>query len=166
MFKQTVKDKELVRTEHTEKTTADSIGLIIDKSVVVERSEVDTTVVVPKKVVEQTKESVNMDSLINGITIISDALVDVQLMLNPVTGALKAIATLHPQSITVRGIRTITTHKDVTQRSEQKKAVLVNDKAERKTVHKEKEPAKMGILLAIAVLLILLFGAYKLLNQK
>jgi hypothetical protein len=156
IFKKIHKEKSLVKVETKQEIKKDSTGLIIDKSVTVIKEKIDSTVTIPAKTVSQDSE-LNMDSLVAGMTAIKNDLVDVTLLLNPVTGVLTVAAQLKEQKIPVKIEREITKHNDITQSTHKTEAVLNTSKSIDKSSTVDKEPKNtvwyvVLILAAIALL--------------
>lgn len=115
-FRKVFKSKEYSKLETKSEGRKDSVGLITDKSITTIKEKIDTTLIVPEKVVKQ-DTYLNMDSLVNGMTAIQNDIMDLRLVLNPVTGILSAVATIKPQSIPVLLNRETKKENDISQQS-------------------------------------------------
>lgn len=115
-FRKVFKSKEYSKLETKSEARKDSVGLITDKSITTIKEKIDTTLIVPEKVVKQ-DTYLNMDSLVNGMTAIQNDIMDLRLVLNPVTGILSAVATIKPQSIPVLLNRETKKENDISQQS-------------------------------------------------
>ncbi|TDQ12153.1 hypothetical protein [Pedobacter metabolipauper] len=153
-FRKVFKTKELKKVESSTTLKKDSTGLTIDKTKITTVEKIDTAVVVPEKTVTQ-DTYLNMDSIVNGIMAIKSDLVDVKLMLDPVTGILTTKATVHPNKIPFKFDRTTTVLNDITQQSSSNS----NQKEEKTSLEKnstvQKEPAKMGVWLVAFFVVVL-----------
>lgn len=141
---------------------SDSTGLTVDRSITTIKEKADTTVSTPAAVVKQ-DVYLNMDSLVNGMTAVKNDLLDVKLVLNPVTGILSVTANVKPQSVKLQLDRTTTRANDITsstnvsKESEQKHEEEHRDKV----VEKEPKNSIWFIVMAVVVVAILVFGAFK-----
>jgi hypothetical protein len=156
IFKKIHKEKSLVKVETKQEVKKDSTGLIIDKSVTVIKEKIDSTFTIPAKTVSQDSE-LNMDSLVAGMTAIKNDLVDVTLLLNPVTGVLTVAAQLKEQKIPVKIEREITKHNDITQSTHKTEAVLNTSKSidKRSTVDKEPKNTVWYVVLILSAIALL-----------
>lgn len=141
IFRKVHKENTLVKVETKQEVKKDSVGLIIDKSVITIKETIDTSITIPAKTVVQITE-LNMDSLVNGMTAIKNELVDVTLLLNPVTGILSVAAVIKKQVIPVKIERVITKHNDITQAVHKTEAVLNTSKSSEEKSIVDKEPKK------------------------
>lgn len=150
VFRKVFKSKEYSKLETSSKSTKDSAGMIIDKSITTIKERIDTTVIVPGQVVSQ-DTYLNMDSLVNGLTAIKNDLIDVTLQLNPVTGILSVIAKIKPQRVSVKMAREIVKKNDITQQSYQLelRENALKQSSGFSTV--EKDPINLWCLIVIAV---------------
>ena len=161
-FKKVFKSKVKSKTETVHKSKKDSTGLTIDKSKTVIKEKADTSVTTKEKTVQQ-DTYLNMDSLVNGLTVIKNELVDVRLLFNPVTGILSAKAILKPETIDFRFDKETTIQNDINQQIKVKEEKSDSNKQENKSNVVQKDPAKMGIWLIVFVLII---GSIYLLVRK
>jgi len=166
IFKRTSKDILKESSETKLEVKRDSLGIILDKSTIVIKESADSTVVTKKEVV--TNEAFfNMDSLVNGLTSISNDLVEVKQTLDTNTKKLKTVVTIKPRSFNFHVDKTTTINKDVTQQSKVKEAVLVTEHKTSRKVAVKKEPAKMGIwLVGLIVIVLALVGVVMFLVKK
>lgn len=116
MFWKVFKSKEYSKLETKSEIRKDSTGLIIDKSVTTIKEKLDTVITVPGKTVRQ-DTYLTMDSLVNGMTAVKNDLLDVRLILNPVTGILSTVAFIKPQKVPVRIDKETIKQNDIIHRS-------------------------------------------------
>lgn len=156
IFRKVHKENTLVKVESKQQINIDSVGLIIDKSVMTIKETIDTSVIIPSKKIVQDTE-LNMDSLVNGMTAIKNDLVDVTLLLNPVTGILSVAAVIKEQVIPVKMEREITKHNDITQAAHKTEAVLNTSKSseEKSIVDKKPKNALWYVVIILCVIAIL-----------
>ncbi|AMQ00902.1 hypothetical protein AY601_4051 [Pedobacter cryoconitis] len=153
IFKKVHKENSLAKVESKQEIQKDSVGLIIDKSVTTIKESIDTSITIPAKTVVQNTE-LNMDSLINGMTAIKNELVDVTLLLNPVTGMLSVAAVIKAQVIPVKMERQITHHNDIIQSSRKTEAVLNTNKSsdEKSVLDKAPKNTLWYVMIILAVI--------------
>lgn len=152
LFKSVNKQKQSSSTETELRTSKDSTSVTIDKSVTTIREITDTTVVIPARSVSQATV-INKDSLVKGVDAIKSDLVDVKLLLDPLTGVLTALATVKQQYVPVKINKVTTTENNVSTNVNTKEATLNKTETKQSSSSKKKEPAKMGIwLIAFGVL--------------
>ncbi|QNK61703.1 hypothetical protein H7F33_14220 [Pedobacter sp. PAMC26386] len=135
------KEKDLVKMETSQRETRDSLGLTIDKSIITIKEKLDTLVSIPAKTFSQ-GTYLNMDSLINGITVIKNDLIDVNLVLNPITRILTAQAIIKSRFIPVKFDRETSAHHNVVTQSRKAEAVLNNSRSSSEHILVNKEPKK------------------------
>lgn len=149
LFRRVKKDKTLEKIETRHQIKKDSIGIRIDKGTIEVKEQADTVVITKKKTTTE-KTAFNIDSLVNGLTAMSNDMVDVKVILDD-AGMLVTTTTLKPQPVEFKYNRTTLIQKDITEKSTKNEAVLNTEKKETKKVVKSKEPAKMGIWLIAAI---------------
>lgn len=118
MFRKVFKYKEYSKLETKSEIRKDSTGLIIDKSVTTIKEKLDTVITVPGQTIRQ-DTYLNMDSLVNGMTAVKNDLLDVRLVLNPITGILSTVAFIKPQNVPVKIDKETIIQNDITQQSYQ-----------------------------------------------
>lgn len=162
IFKSVHKEKTLDKIETSTVSKSDSSGLTVDKSTTVIKERADTVITVPGRTVKQ-DTYLNMDSLVNGMTAVKNDLLDVKLVLNPVTGILSVIADLHPQSIPVKIDKTTTKNNDITQsgsKSTENKS-QTNEKHKSNNVEKTPKNSVWFVIMVIAVAAVCIWGFKK-----
>ena len=157
VFRKVHKENTLVKVESNQRINIDSVGLIIDKSVITIKETIDTSVIIPGKTIVQDTE-LNMDSLVNGMTAIKNDLVNVTLSLNPVTGILSAAAVIKEQVIPVKMERDITKHNDIKQSTYKTEAVLNTSNSSDKKSSVDKEPKNVVWYIVLILASIALIG--------
>ena len=162
VFRKVNKDKTLDKVQTTSVVKSDSTGLKIDQSTTIIKEKADTTVSTPAAVVKQ-DVYLNMDSLVNGMTAVQNDLLDVKLLLNPVTGILSVVANLKPQSIKLQLDRTTTKQNDITQSGTISKSAEQKHEEEHRANSVVKEPKNSiwFIVMIIGIIAVVTFGAYK-----
>lgn len=145
IFRKSSKDKVLTSNQVTTTKEVKSSELITDKSKITIREKADTSVVTPAKVtVGISKIGMNIDSLVNGLTAISNDLLDVKLVLDS-NGVLTTTALIKAQKVPFHFDRETTIDKDVTGRKDIDSKDKSNSKASSKIVKKESEPTSIGL---------------------
>lgn len=166
LFKRSTKNTLRESSSTSLKINKDSIGSIVDKTKIVIREKADTTVTTKKELVEA-EAFFDMDSLVNGLTSISNDLVEVRQTLDTNTKKLKTVVTLKPRNIPFSFDKTTIINKDITQQSKVNEVVLATDKKSSRKVSSTKEPAKMGIwLIAVIVVFVIIAVAVYLYFRK
>lgn len=160
LFRKVNKSRESDLFKLTAEYSGDSAKTVTDRSVLVIKEKVDTLVLIPEQLIRQ-ENSFGMDSLVNGITAIKNDLVDVRLILNPVTQRLLAEAILKPRKIPVRIEKETVIHKDIKVQSDQTEHSRIQVKDEKTKVLTEKTPVNLqywfaALLVAIAAVIFVL----------
>lgn len=162
LFQGVIKTSESDLLKMTAERSKDAVKTLTDRSVVLIKEKTDTIVVVPEQIIRQAQDF-GMDSLVNGITAIKNDLVDVRLVLNPITQRLFAEAVLKPRKIPVRMEKEILIHKDIKEQSAKIENSKIQLKEEKIKTVKEREPFRISYLLgALLVAIVAVFFALKL----
>lgn len=146
IFKKSSRDILKENSETRIENKNDSVGIIVDKSKIVIKEKADTSILTKEEKTEATS-ILNMDSLVNGLTAISNDLVDVKMVLDTSTNKLTTTVTIKPRPITFHIDKTTTIDRDYTQKSKIDKGVLVSEKKNIKKFSVKKEPNKIGVWL-------------------
>lgn len=145
IFKRKSKDRLTASSQTSIQTEIKSSEITTDKSKITIRERADTTLTTPaKKTSGQSSIGLNMDSLVNGLTAISNDLVDVKLVLDT-NGILTTTAFIKPQQFNFHFDRETTIHKD---KSTDKKYVKNNkEKSQQssKQVMTKSEPTSFSL---------------------
>jgi len=167
LFQKVHKEKAIVKVETKQEAKKDSTGITVDKTITTTSEKVDTAVSIPGKSVSQDTE-LNMDSLVNGMTAIKNDLVDVTLLLNPVTGILSATAILKPQLVPVKLSREIKKQNDIFQSGHKTEAIVNNSKSSDEKAKIDREPKKISwlVFLILGVVGIVVGALAWLINKK
>ncbi|MDQ1139402.1 hypothetical protein [Pedobacter agri] len=145
IFRKSSKDKLLTNSQATSESTVKSTELVTDKSKITIKEKADTSVTTKQQTVSgAVRIGLNMDSLVNGLTAISNDLVDVKMVLDS-NGILTTTAVVKPQHIPFQFDRTTTIDKDVTKSGATEQAIKSTIKQSSKTVKKESEPTTTGL---------------------
>ncbi len=166
LFRKIHKEKTLNKSESSIITKSDSSGVTIDKSVIITKEKLDTVITLPGKTVKQ-DVYLNMDSLINGMTAVKNDLLDVRLVLNPVTNILSVESNLKPRDVPVKFDRETNRQNDITQsgfKSEQKDLKL-KEFHETNTVDKQPKNSIWFTVLIWGVVAIVIFALYRYFNR-
>lgn len=162
LFRKIHKEKTLNNSESSIITKSDSTGITVDKSVITTKEKLDTVITLAGKTVKQ-DVYLNMDSLINGMTAVKNDLLDVRLVLNPVTNILSVQANLKPRRVPVVWDKQTTKHNDITQsgsksrQSDQK----LEETHEANTVDKQPKNSIWFTVLIWGVVAIVIFVVYR-----
>ncbi|RZK59555.1 MAG: hypothetical protein EOO95_18115 [Pedobacter sp.] len=135
----------MISSQATTETTVKSTELITDKSKITIKEKADTSVTTkPQTVSGAVKIGLNLDSLVNGLTAISNDLVDVKMVLDS-NGILTTTAFMKPRTIDFKFDRTTMVDKDVTKSGTVEQASKASVKQSTKEVKKESEPTPIGL---------------------
>jgi hypothetical protein len=154
IFRQVHKEKEILETKASQELRKDSSGVTVNRSVITVKEKIDTVLIVPEKTVRQ-ETMLNMDSLINGVTAVKNDLVDVNLVLNPVTHILSAVATLKTRMIPLKIDKQTTTQNNIVQAGNQSVDFKTKDQSAVTHSIVDKKPVNVGIWLIIVCIGIL-----------
>lgn len=160
MFRKVFKSKEYSKLETKSEIQKDSIGLIIDRSTTTTREKVDTVITVPGQIIRQ-DTYLSMDSLVNGMTAVKNDLLDVRLILNPVTGILSTVAFIKPQKVPVKIDKETVMQNDITKQSYQSELWKNSLKQSSGSSLTEKEPVSLWWYAAGLIILIVIFVFFK-----
>lgn len=162
LFKKIHKEKTFDKIETSSIIKSDSAGTTIDKSVTTITEKADTTVIIPGQVVNQ-DTYLNMDSLVNGMTAVKNDLLDVKLILNPVTGILSVQANIKPRKVPIHFDKTTTKANDIVQSGTKSGSVKASSNELHKTEIVDKEPKNSFWLITgiVAIFVVVLFVIYK-----
>lgn len=145
IFRKSSKDKALTSSQTTTTKESKSSEFIIDKSKIIIKEKADTAITTPAKQTSgQVKVGLNMDSLVNGLTAISNDLVDVKLVLDS-NGILTTTALIKPQQVNFHYDRETTIEKDVTGKKGAEAKENVKNKSDSKVVNNVSEPTSIGL---------------------
>ncbi|WP_158797687.1 hypothetical protein [Pedobacter sp. L105] len=166
LFKQVHKEKTTLKTEASQEVKRDSSSLMINHSIITVKEKVDTVLLVPEKTVRQ-ETILNMDSLISGMTAVKNDLVNVSLVLNPVTHVLSAVATLKSQLIPLKIDKQTITQNNIVQTGNQSTNFKVKTKSAATRSIVDKKPVNLAMWLMIAFICVLAIGlVYWLVKEK
>lgn len=162
LFRKISKEKTLNKSESSIITKSDSTGITIDKSVIITKEKLDTVITLAGTTVKQ-DVYLNMDSLINGMTAVKNDLLDVRLVLNPVTNILSVQANLKPRKVPVVWDKQTTKHNDITQSGA--KSGLKNEKLKESQstgiVDKQPKNTSWYTIIIVSIVAIIVFAAYR-----
>ncbi|RZJ91832.1 MAG: hypothetical protein EOO20_03980 [Chryseobacterium sp.] len=145
IFRKSSKDKLLTSSQSSIESTVKSSELVTDKSKITIKEKADTSLITkPQTVTGAVKIGLSMDSLVNGLTAISNDLVDVKMVLDS-NGILTTTAVVKPQHIPFQFDRTTTIEKDVTKSGATEQATKSTLKQSSKAVKKESAPTSFGL---------------------
>ncbi|MCX3266526.1 hypothetical protein [Pedobacter agri] len=145
IFRKSSKDKLLTSSQSSIESTVRSSESVTDKSKITIKEKADTSVTTNQQTVSgSVRIGLNMDSLVNGLTAISNDLVDVKMVLDS-NGILTTTAIVKPQHIPFQFDRTTTIEKDVTKSGATEQAGKSTLKQSSTAVKKESEPTLIGL---------------------
>lgn len=145
IFRKSSKDKTLTYSQTSVTREVAASVMIIDKSKVTIKEKADTSITTPsKQTTGQVKVGLNVDSLVNGLTAISNDLVDVKMVLDS-NGILTTTAFIKPQQVNFHFDRETTIEKDVTSQKDISSKEKEATKQESKVVNKASEPTSIGL---------------------
>lgn len=151
LFRNVNKARESDLFKLTTQYSIDSAKMVTDRSVVMVKERTDTVVLIPEQLIRQ-ENSFGMDGLVNGITAIKNDLVDVRLILDPLTQRLFTEATLKSRKVPVRIEKETVIHKDIKAQSDHAGHSGIQVKDENTKVLTEKTPVKLQYWLAAFLL--------------
>lgn len=160
MFRKVFKSNEYSKLDTKSEVRKDSVGVIIDKSVTTIKEKVDTIITLPGQMIRQ-DSYLNMDSLVNGMTAVKNDILDVRLVLNPVTGILSAIATIKPQKVQVKINKETVKQNDITQQAFQSELWSNSLKQSSGSSQIEKEPMNVYWYVIGLVILIIITVSFR-----
>lgn len=165
VFKKVYKESTLDKTETFSIVKSDSIVLITDKSVITVKEKLDTVISVAGATINQ-DIALNMDSLIKGLTAVKNDLLEVRLILNPVTHILSVEAYIKPKEIPVKIYKEVTTQNNVIQKTGVSNYQDTRNKEvhELRTVSKELKEAPWIRIVTILLIFLVVWLIYK--NRK
>lgn len=126
-----------------------------DRSTLTIREQSDTVVVIPEKIIKH-DIYFNVDSLVNGLTVIQNDLLDVNLIFQPQTGMLSASAILKRRLIPVKFNKEMILQNDVSRKITQSSAVKESSKIEQSNSIVEKSPFSIWLYIFGSGVLILI----------
>ena len=150
------KSRQYSKLETKSEVRRDSIGLIIDKSITTVIEKVDTFVTTQEKVIKENTHF-NMDSLVNGMTAIKNDVLDLRLVLNPVTGILSAEAIVKASKVPVKINRETIKQNDIAQQSNVIEEKKESTKQESGSSVVRKEVIKLWWYFGLAAVLFLIW---------
>ncbi|MBB2148777.1 hypothetical protein [Pedobacter gandavensis] len=159
-FRNVFKSKEYTKLETKSEIRKDSIGLIVDKSVTTIKEKLDTVITVPGQTFHQ-DTYLNLDSLVNGMTAVKNDLLDVRLVLNPVTGILSTIATIKPRLAPVKFNKETVNQNDITQQSAMSESKKEEANKSSGSYDIQKEPVSLWWYAAGLIILIIIVISFK-----
>ena len=138
----------------------------IDRSVLTIREQSDTSVLIPEKIIKQ-ETSFNVDSLVNGLTVIQNDLIDVSLIFQPETGRLSASAILKPRLIPVKFNKETILQNDVSRQIVQSSSVEESSKVEQSSSIVEKSPVNIWFyIFGSGILILISFSLFYWLKKR
>uniref|UniRef100_F4C2C6 Lipoprotein n=1 Tax=Sphingobacterium sp. (strain 21) TaxID=743722 RepID=F4C2C6_SPHS2 len=163
LFKNTFRHKE-VQSEVSKSTLSkseDSTGLKIDRTVITETSEIDTSITIPGKTLSSQKKATK-EELREGVLVVDSAGIKVKIMLDSANELIKALVQTDTAVFKVKKknqrieARDITEQSETKDKHEQERQVAI----ENKTGTVEKTPIKMGNLVAIVLGALFILGVF------
>lgn len=137
-----------------------------DRSTLTIREQSDTVVVIPEKIIKH-DIYFNVDSLVNGLTVIKNDLLDVNLIFQPQTGMLSASAILKRRLIPVKFNKEMILQNDVSRKITQSSAVKESSKIEQSNSIVEKSPFSIWLyIFGSGVLILIGFSLFYWLKKR
>lgn len=156
MFRKVFKSNDYAKQEISSSEKKKMAEWTTDRSILTIREQSDTTVVIPEKIIKQ-ETFFNVDSLVNGLTVVQNDLLDVSLLFHPKTGMLSASAILKPRLIPVKFNKETILQNDINRKITQSASVKEISKSEHSNTIVEKSPINIwyyvfgsGILILIS----------------
>ncbi|WP_342328596.1 hypothetical protein [Pedobacter sp. FW305-3-2-15-E-R2A2] len=155
MFRKVFKSNDYAKQEISSSEKKKMKEWTTDRSILTIREQSDTIVVIPEKIIKQ-ETSFNVDSLVNGLTVIQDDLLDVNLIFQPETGMLSASATLKPRLIPVKFNKETILQNDVSRKITQSGSAKKSSKSAQSNTIVEKSPVSTWLYISGSGILILI----------
>ncbi len=126
----------------------------IDKSIILERSKLDTTIKLPYKFFD-TSTAFDFSQLTAGLTLVDSSLVSVKVVLDTTSNRLKTTVTLKPRDVPLTFDKSVTTYKDLTTNAGEitDQAVKLDTDRTSKESQTTTEPAGLAWLWGIAAII-------------
>lgn len=151
IFKKNTKNKLVDKTETTTKQVTKTAELITDKSKITINERADSSIYTkPQQSVGTNKIGFHIDSLVYGLTAISNNLIDVKLSLDS-NGVLTTTALIKPQRVDFKIDRTTEINKDITANKSGQVDQKINEQKDIKIVDSTSEPTGVGMLGVIVI---------------
>jgi hypothetical protein len=146
IFKKNTKNKLVDKTETTSTTQIKTAEIITDKSKITITEKADTTAYTkPQQTSGTNKIGLHIDSLVNGLTAISNDLLDVKMVLDS-NGVLTTTALIKPQKVALKFDRNIQIDKNVAGNKSGEMNQHSTKKKDVKVVDSVSEPTGMGMI--------------------
>jgi hypothetical protein len=155
MFRKVFKTNEYAKQEISSAEKMKMKEWNTDRSTLTIREQSDTVVVIPEKIIKQ-DTYFNVDSLVNGLTVIKNDLLDVNLIFQPETGMLSASATLKPRLIPVKFNKETILQNDVSRKITQSGSAKKSSKSAQSNTIVEKSPVSTWLYISGSGILILI----------
>jgi hypothetical protein len=166
MFRKVFKINEYAKQEISSAGKKKMKEWTTDRSTLTIREQSDTIVVIPEKIIKQ-ETSVNIDSLVNGLTVIQNDLLDVSLIFQPETGMLSASAILKPRLIPVKFNKETILQNDVSRQITQSTSVKESSKVEQSNSIVEKSPVSIWLyIFGSGILILISFSLFYWLKKR
>ncbi|NII81762.1 MULTISPECIES: hypothetical protein [unclassified Pedobacter] len=157
LFKKNTKNKLVDNTETTISSHSKTAEIIADKSKITITEKADTSAYTkPQQTTGTNKIGLHIDSLVNGLTAISNDLLDVKMVLDS-NGVLTTTAFIKPQIVALKFDRNTQIDKDVTGSKYAHVDQQVTEKKDVKVVDSASEPSGLGMMGWICVVGIVCF---------
>jgi hypothetical protein len=144
MFRKVFKTNEYAKQEISSAEKKKMKEWTVDRSILTIREQSDTVVVIPEQVIKQ-DTYFNVDSLVNGLTVIQNDLLDVNLIFQSKTGMLSASAILKSRPIPVKFNKETILRNDVSRQITQASSVRESSKIEQSKSMVEKSPVSIWL---------------------
>lgn len=166
MFRKVFKSNDYAKQEISSSEKKKMKEWTTNRSILTIREQSDTIVVIPEKIIKQ-ETSFNVDSLVNGLTVIQDDLLDVNLIFQPETGMLSASATLKPRLIPVKFNKETILQNDVSRKITQSGSAKKSSKSAQSNTIVEKSPVSTWLyIFGSGILILVSFSLFYWLKKR
>lgn len=166
MFRKVFKSNEYAKEEISSSEKKEIKEWSTDRSILTIREQSDTVVIIPEEIIKQ-GTYFNVDSLVNGLTVIKNDLLDVSLIFQPETGLLSASAILKPRLIPVKFNKETILHNDVSRKIVQSSSVRESSQVEQSNSIVEKSPVSIWLyLFGSGILILISFSLFYWLKKR
>ncbi len=166
MFRKVSKTNEYAKQEISSLEKKKLKEWAIDRSTLTIREQSDTVVVTPEKIIKQ-DAYLNVDSLVNSLTVIQNDFLDVSLVFQPRTGMLSATAILKPRLIPVKFNKETILQNEVSRQTTQSSSVKESSKVEQSKSMVEKSPVSIWLyIFGSGILILISFSLFYWLKKR
>lgn len=166
MFRKVFKTNEYAKQEISSSEKMKMKEWNTDRSILTIREQSDTVVVIPEKIIKQ-DTYFNVDSVVNGLTVIKNDLLDVSLIFQPKTGMFSASAILKSRPIPVKFNKETILQNEVSRQLTQSSSVSESLKIEQSKSMVEKSPVNIWLyIFGSGILILISFSLFYWLKKR